>query len=117
MRAAVRGFSSPDVDLHDYRPSDPEDDGFLLQMMVGPADGPGDESFDIIVCSSAWFARLARERGPQIGRHHLVMDRVDIQSVEAFLRRQVEQLDEPSWQELALKVGRLGRWEFEDYQP
>lgn len=86
-------------------------------MLVGPVDGPGEESFDVLVCTPAWLARIASEEGPQIGRHRLILEYLDLRIAEAFLRRQVERLEAPTWNELAAKLSRLGYWEFEDYQP
>jgi hypothetical protein len=117
MRATVRRFHSPDANLDVYTSTDPSEDGLLVQMLVGPVDGPGEESFDVMVCTAAWLARIARAQGPVVGRHYLVMEHLDIRHAEAFLRSQVERLDEATWQELALKIGRLGMWELEDYRP
>jgi hypothetical protein len=71
MRAVVRRFHSPDADLDRYVPDDREDVGLLVQMLVGPAEKPGEESFDVVVCTPRWLDRWVREDGPLIGRHHL----------------------------------------------
>lgn len=96
---------------------DPQDDAFSLRMLVGPADGPGEESFDVLVCTPAWLARTVAEQGPIVGRHRLIVDHLDLQAAERFLSAQVERLDGATWPELAAKVARLGYWEFEDYTP
>jgi hypothetical protein len=114
MRARLRGVHSPDVDdLAAYRPSS---DGFavLMQLLVGPDDGSGEESFDVLVCSPRW---LQQQPAPVIGRHHLVVSHFDLGAIEEFLRRQVESCAGETWSEVASKVGRIGRWEFEDYTP
>ena len=117
MRARILHFESLDVDLRTYVPRDASDDGVWLRMFVGPTDGPGEESFDVLVCTPAWLQRVAAEQGPQIGRHHLIVSKMDMSLVEEFLRGRVEQLDEPAWEGLAEKIGRIGSWEFEDYRP
>jgi immunity protein 8 of polymorphic toxin system len=68
MRATVRRFHSPDLqDLAVDKPADPEKFGMLMQMLVGPADGPREESFDVLVCipsrSPPWLkrGRLSRD--------------------------------------------------------
>jgi hypothetical protein len=33
------------------------------------------------------------------------------------LTRAVESEEAPTWPELAIKIGRIGKWEFEDYRP
>jgi hypothetical protein len=118
MRANVLSIWSPDVDVAAYRPQDPSDDGFLLTIYAGPSDGPGHESFDLTVCTPSWLARRVREVGrPLVGRHYLIVESMDIEVVLAFLRKQVESIEAPTWSEVAAKVGRLGHWEFEDYRP
>lgn len=117
MRAAVRSISSPDVDVSTYSSTSPDDDGLLLTLYVGPADGPGEESFDLLVCTPLWMRRRVEDRGPLIGRHHLIMEPMDLAAAQAFVTDCVEQMEAPTWPELAQKLARIGHWEFEDYKP
>ena len=117
MKARVVAIFSPDVDVASHPPSDPADDGLALTMYVGPEDGPGHESFDLVVCTPRWLERVVRDQdGPLVGRHYLIVEAMDLERVLAFLREQVETAQAPTWSELASIVGRLGRWEFEDYR-
>lgn len=86
-------------------------------MMIGPEGEPGEESFDVVVCTPRWLERRVHEEGALIGRHHLMIERWDADRVRNFLRDAVESEEAPTWPELAAKIGRLGKWEFEDYQP
>lgn len=117
MKAALRSLSSADIDVETYVPDDPATDGVWIRLIVGPADGPGDESFDVLVCTPNWLRNVVAEEGPQIGRHRLIVDPFDLTVARDFLRRQVESVEAPDWPTLAEKLGRLGYWEFEDYQP
>lgn len=116
MKARVRRFHSPDADLNRYVPDDPEDVGLLVQIMAGPEDSQGEESFDVVVCTPRWLDRWVRADGPLIGRHHLIVERWDPPRVRLHLIEAVESLEAPTWPELAAKIGRVGKWEFEDYQ-
>lgn len=116
MKAAVKRFHSPDADLESYTPTDAGDVGVLVQIMAGPADRPGEESFDVVVCTPRWLAGRADADGPIIGRHHLVVEAWDWPRIRAFLTDEVETHEAPTWQELAGLIGRVGRWEFEDYR-
>jgi hypothetical protein len=116
MRCTIRRFHSPDVDLHTYAPTKAADVGILVQIMVGPAEGPGEESFDVVVCTPRWLERRVREEGPLLGRHHVVMEEYDAARMRIFLTEEIESLEAPTWPELASKIGRIGKWEFEDYQ-
>lgn len=116
MRATVRRFHSPDVDLPSFRPVDPQGVGVLVQMMVGPRDQEGEESFDVVVCTPRWLGEWVRQHGPALGRHHLVIERWDWSLTEMLLVQLVENEEEDDWPRLASKIGRIGKWEFEDYK-
>ncbi|HEY8728214.1 MAG TPA: Imm8 family immunity protein [Acidothermaceae bacterium] len=115
MKAALRQFHSPDADLETYVSADPADDALFIQMLVGPEDGDGEESFDLVACTPQWLQREARTHGPIVGRHYLVVDVFEIASVLDFLRAYIDALTAPTWRELVLQLGHLGKWEFEDY--
>ena len=118
VHAEIRRFHSPDVaDLTTYVPQDPHDFGFLLQIMAGPVGREGEEAFDVVVCTAPWISvRLGPER-ILVGRHYLLVDAYDYGRLERFLRQYVAQCSGSTWQDVAAKLGRLGKWEFEDYKP
>ena len=116
MKAIVRAITSPDVDLDTYRSEQPEDDGVWIRLIAGPADGPGEESFDVLVCTPLWLRRAVTVDGRQDGRHHLIVDPMNLKLAADYLRRRFEEADAADWPTLAEKLGRLGRWEFEDYR-
>ena len=107
-------MQSPDVG--DLRAFAPPNDAFavLVQLIVGPSDGPGEESFDVLVCSPAW---LADQTGPIIGRHHLIVQGFSYDEVERVVLSYLQRCEGDEWKDVAEKVGRLGLWEFEDYRP
>ncbi len=115
MKAALKGYSSPDVDsLAEFVPENRKSFGFLLQLFVGPDTVDGFDSFDVIVCTPKWLADTHSKDEVVIGRHYLIVfeynfERI-IEEVEAFLDLCTGQ----DWHEVVLKVGRLGYWEFED---
>lgn len=117
VRAVVRSMFSPDVEVRGYVPRDPENDGVLLRVYAGPADGPGEESFDVLVCTPAWLKARVRSHGPQVGRHHLIIDPMDLGLAMRFLKHRFEMVEGASWHEMGPKLARLGYWEFEDYEP
>ncbi len=54
---------------------DPAEFALHARMLIGPAEGPGEESFDITVCTSEWVAEACRKAGGIYNpRHHLVID-------------------------------------------
>lgn len=120
MRATIRRFESLDLEVG-TPPPDATDVHVLVEMYVGPSDGPGEEQFSVEVMTASALQRLlATRRGagqPVVwGRHRLFVDEFSWAEVEEFLRRQVESLEAESWHELASGIGRIAGWEFEDYR-
>lgn len=115
MRASVRSvdFDPNPRDL----PSDPASFAFLARLIVGPAGGPGEESFDVQVCSPEWLRERCDREGYVDGRHTVIttIDAYSEQDLRSFLVRRVENISGDTWREVAEKVARQGHWEFEDY--
>lgn len=117
VQPALRRLHSPDIlDLASFKPADPKNVGLLLQIMVGPRDGEGEESFDALVCTPQWLLENHSSEDVISGRHHIVMFEFDIDRLKHFIEAFLSECEGSSWREVALKVGRLGRWEFEDYE-
>lgn len=116
MTPKLRGFHSPDVaDFDNYEPANKTDFFFLLQIIVGPNDGPGEESFDVVVCSPNAFAREIGPETIEMGRHHLFMNNYSHDALVSFIRQYCDRCSGATWDDVAAKLGRLGKWEFEDY--
>jgi Immunity protein 8 len=115
MRATLLRLHSPDV--HDLSSWSPDGDfGILVQLLVGPVGGPGEESFDITLCTAGWLAARARKERIVDARHHVIVHAYDYDLVEQYLRARVAALEGSTWDEVAERLGRLGHWEFEDYR-
>lgn len=116
MRPQLKHVHSPDVeDVESYAPPDTGRFGILVQLMVGPEGHDGEESFDVVLCTPRWLAEQVEEAGVLDLRHHLLVDSWDWGRVLDYVERFLASVEAPSWPEVAAIVGRLGRWEFEDY--
>jgi len=114
VRADLRVIMSVDVDdVSSYRP-DKEVWAIGLRFIAGPADGPGEESFDLTVCSVAWIAARIRENDIFDPRHCLIANGFNWPLLSSYIESRVRTCEGPSWDEVAAQLGRLGRWEFED---
>ncbi|MEV6071909.1 Imm8 family immunity protein [Nocardia sp. NPDC052001] len=114
MRAELKGLHSPDPEPTAASPLEQRDTLFV-QLLIGPAGEPGEESFGIMVCTPKGLQRLVDEHGPISGRHYLFVESIDLGFIQKHVENFLGRLDEPSWPELAGKVARFGHWEFEDY--
>src|SRR6478735_908273 len=55
-------------------PDDPAEFALVARMIVAPSDAPGEESFDVTVCTPEWLAKACRQAGGIFdARHHLVV--------------------------------------------
>ena len=116
MKALLKRIHSPDVpDLRTYRPHDPSKFGFLLQLMIGPDAEEGAESFDLLVCTPAWLIEQHESGDVVWGRHHVIVFKYDLDRLLSAVRAYCDQCEGDTWREVALQVGRIAKWEFEDY--
>ena len=61
MRAVLKSLDlDPDPST---LPDDPSEFALLARMIVGPSGPPGEESFDVTVCSPEWLAKKCDEVG------------------------------------------------------
>ena len=83
--------------------------------MVGLVGKQGEESFDILVCSPSW---LEDNIGDKIvdGRHHLIMRNYEYKKLWDYIDKYCSLQSGNNWQEVASRLARLGKWEFEDYR-
>ena len=113
MHAEVRHFEWPDLDRVDPAESDLQ--STLLVFAAGPIDGPGEETFQVTVCTPEALTDLVEREGVVIGRHLMFVASLNTALVEDVIRDRLRRIDGDNWPELTAKIGRIGLWEFEDY--
>ena len=111
----LKRIHSPDVyDLHNPSIDEGRPYCVLIQAMFGPKNAEGEESFDLIVCNQLWVEEQ-RVQGEDPDPHQLVVERFDVRQIEEYLRKAASDSSGADWEEVAAKLGRFGKWEFEDY--
>ena len=100
-------------------PAEAESFSFIARMLIGPRGSSGEESFDVVVCSPEWLAARCREVGLYDARHHLVVnvEQFDKRQLRTWLESRVNSVHAQTWTQIGERIGRLGYWESEDYQP
>lgn len=118
MKAILKDFYSTDIDvpLLDYIPPFPDNFGLLARLIVREEKMGGEESFDIIICTPQWLISNYKKSDIIIGRHYLIVFEYNYQRIYSKLKSLIEEIEEENWDEIGLKIGRLGKWEFEDYK-
>jgi hypothetical protein len=113
----LKRLHCPDIDdLDAHRPDDPENFSFLLEAYFGTGDEPGEDSFQMVVCTPKWLDRNLPDDVTS-GRHRLIVKRYDIGALRAWLEKLGRRCASDDWETAAAKLGRFGLWEFEDYTP
>ena len=75
VRPILRSLHSPEwLDMQNDMPEDVEHFGILVQAFIGPSDGPGEESFDFLVCTLNEVAKALQKDGFLFGRHYLIVE-------------------------------------------
>lgn len=115
LRASVTKFSSPGVDLERFSPRDRADVSLVIEMDVAADGDIGREDFTVTVCTPQYLARWRDGDGPIIGRHHLIVKAWEWSEISAFLAGAVRAEVAPTWAELRDRIGRIGKWVYEDY--
>ncbi|WP_067721172.1 Imm8 family immunity protein [Nocardia yamanashiensis] len=116
MKAELKGLHSPDAEIADGT-GEVSIDTLLVQLMIGPEGAPGEESFDLVVCTPQAQARADSVLGSGSEKFRLVLDRIDIAGIRAYIDHFLRDLERPTWEELAVGIGRIAKWEFQDYRP
>jgi hypothetical protein len=118
VKAEIKSLHSLQLEdrLINYWPDDVSNFGTWIRAYIGPQGGAGAEAFDIQVCTPDWLKSQCSTQEPLWGRHLLIVDTYDYDTIKAFIERYVESCDGDDWASLAGKLSRVGAWEFEDYQ-
>jgi Immunity protein 8 len=123
VKAKVRAFSSSLVeDFSSFVPERPGHFRFDLMLEVGVEGSIGRNYFGLSVCTPDWFRDNYlkydyRDVGIVPGRHFLFVGHYDWPAIKAYIENYVESLETKTWAEMAEKIGRLAKYEDEDYEP
>lgn len=98
-------------------PPEAADFGVNVTVLLRPAGGEGEESFQLTVCTPAWLAEnVAMPKGFAFVRDHPVVERWDEQLVRRAIQDVCLRNEGSDWHDVATKLSRYAYWEFEDYR-
>ncbi len=117
MKAELKRLHSPDIeDLENYKPNIIDDFSFLLQIFVGELNEEGEESFDTIVCTPKWLLTNCKENEVVFGFNYIIVPVYDYNLIFEKIRIFISNVEGKNWDDIACKISKIGKWEFEDYQ-
>lgn len=114
--AELKDLYCTDIDdMEVYQPENPDSFAIYVQAMIGIKGGDGYESFDIQVCTPKWMDENYGREDVRTGQHLLIVKEYNYRRLVRFIENYLMHCSGNDWQEIAEKVGQLGRWEFENY--
>ena len=117
MVPEIKSYSLVDGEaLEAYKPGEPENFSLILRLIIGPTDQPGEESFDIRVCTPASLLDECAANGFVLGRHRLIVSNYDPSLIMNAVRKLVASCSGLTWAEVGAKLARIAYWESEGYQ-
>lgn len=118
MKAVLKELYSIDITqpLKDYSPPINNNFGIWIRLIVGEEKMGGEESFDVMLCTPQWLIENHQLSDIIIGRHYLIVFEYNYSRIYNKLKELIENIDSKNWDDIGTKVGRIGKWEFEDYQ-
>ncbi|TQX86053.1 MULTISPECIES: Imm8 family immunity protein [Rhizobium] len=115
MIATAKSIELIDYENWNYWPDDVKNFCAAAEAMIGPVENDGAEIFSFEICTPKWFAenRLAKAT---FTRGIVFVPEYDEQAVKMIIADLVAKTSGDTWGEIAEKLSRYLRWEFEDYQ-
>jgi len=114
LKAEFRSLSSTDeIDLERYMPDDQQNFCFKLRVIAGLPNDIREDYFDIKVCTPQWLMKKKSNQDFIIGRHHLIVFEFNFERIKNFIQTFVENQTGDNWEEIAIKIGCLGKWQYE----
>jgi hypothetical protein len=118
MKAEIKYLNSPDIyDLELYIPKEKDNFGFLLELEIGILNKEGGDLFNVMVCTPKWFSENYKSVKIIFGLHFIFMFEYEYTILYNMILNYINNIEEETWDGIALKLSYLGKWEFEDYKP
>ncbi|MGO4574366.1 Imm8 family immunity protein [Microvirga sp. 2TAF3] len=117
MRAELKDIYSPDVDVDNFVPERKDTFAIFVQIFVGPERVDAYDSFDCYICSPNGIQNIFKGEDILIGEPLIIAHEYDFKLIRNRIDRYCSSCTGYTWQDIVPKLLRLGKWEFENYQP
>lgn len=96
-----------------FAPADPECCCLWVEAFIGPTDEPGDDDYQLGICTPRWLATEGMERGYEWGRFLLIVPRWDYGLVLRAIDELLADLNGPHWRAAADRLARFASAEWD----
>jgi len=117
MISEIKNIMSSDIfDFKTYWPEDERSFMFSITVTVGIKGKPGGDLFGVEICTPKWLLDNYNENEIILGVDKLIVFKYDIEKILSRIRALFDGCSGNTWEEIAIKLSRIGHWEFENYQ-
>ncbi|MGA2298596.1 MAG: Imm8 family immunity protein [FCB group bacterium] len=117
MVSKIKEILTPNFnDLKTYIPENISNFKFPIQLLIGPKESEGEESFEIIICSPSWLMDNIPDGGYLHGQHYLILKKYNSDVLLNCLNILFNNIEGNNWDEIALKLSHFAIWEFDNYK-
>lgn len=117
MKVKVNTIFSSDVsDLKLFIPDKHDNFGFSLTLNIGVAGDEAGDLFEMYVCTPKWLSDTLTKDAVFFGYQYIIVRSYNYDLLLKSINRVVENCSGETWEEIAVKLNRYGRWEFDEYK-
>jgi len=109
LRTVGGGFA----ELEEFKPEDPSNFEIDLEIFVGFEASPGEERFDLTVCTPHWILELLKEDDPMMGHGIIIVSNYSYPQIVEYIKSYVKMCVGSNIDDAMRRVGLLGEWESE----
>lgn len=117
MKAKLHHLISADIDERVFWPDEEDNFSFFVDALVGPSEGLGEEAFSFHICTPKWIATkmINQDFGDYgvFGKNLIIVKEYDWDKIRIMISGLCSRIAGRDWAEVACKLSRYGRWEFE----
>ncbi|MDH3001565.1 hypothetical protein A1D23_13320 [Chelonobacter oris] len=116
MKAKLKLISDLFGEFEPAEYSPKEIDIFHVSLLLGIGANENDsiDYFDVFVCTPKWID--LNERKPILLRNTIVVEDYNFKEIIRYINSFIDSCDGNDWEEIAHKLSKLFRWEFDDYK-
>ncbi|RAU44643.1 MULTISPECIES: immunity 8 family protein [unclassified Pseudomonas] len=114
MRAVIKGIYNDIFDVETYRPESVDNFSLSLRIRIGLDGTQGTDDFELFICTPKWLEETVWEA--RWGRGLLMVREYDFSTIVGFVHDYVSRCEGDSWETIAMQLGKVFIWEFDDYQ-
>lgn len=116
MKAELKDIISPDIiDIRNFHPQKENCFSFLFEFTVGIKGEECGDQFSIEVCTPNWLLENLSKSEALFGTNRLIVLSYDVDLIINQITQYCSSCTGENWEEIADKISRIARWEFEDY--